>query len=75
MNTNDFSGVYDYEKEEAEYEYSQFIEFEKEYTQEENILRVEKLAIYWGKVLPETFFEFKMYWNLVAIDIYKMKSI
>lgn len=73
MLTSDFSGTYDYEKEEAENEYQDFMEYEKEHSQKENILRVEKLAIYWEKVLSETFHEFKMYWNLVAIDIYKMR--
>ena len=63
---SDFTGSCDYEKEEADNEYSEFIRYLDEYSDKENKERVEKLAIYWQKVLPETFDDFKEHWNLLA---------
>lgn len=55
----DFSGTYDYEREEARQEAEAFIMYADEYTDEENATRVAKLRAHWGHVLtPEGLADF-----------------
>ena len=64
MKTKDFSGEYDYEREEAQAEAAQFNEYVDEYSRTENIERVRKIANHWNKILDENgMAEFADEWN------------
>lgn len=63
MLTTDFSGTYDYEKEEAAYAAQSIIEdIEDGYLQPDDIpQRIEKERIHWKRCIPETFEEWDTY--------------
>jgi hypothetical protein len=64
MKTTDFSGEYDYEREEAQAEFTSFCEYRDEYTESEQEKEVQKIAAHWRKVLtPEGFDNFACAWN------------
>ena len=67
--TTDFTGAYDYEKEEANSEFNYFMELQLDYTIEEMMPKIEKLQAHWEKVLtPESMSEFKLHWNTRCND-------
>lgn len=47
----DFSGTYDYEREEARNEAEHFLAYADEYTDEENATRIKNLRDHWKHVL------------------------
>ncbi len=62
--TVDYSGTYDYEAEEANQEFDYLMECEADYTMEEMQAKVEKLQVYWLKVLgADGFKDFAIAWN------------
>jgi hypothetical protein len=65
MLTTDFSGTYDYEKEEAEHEAEYIIECINDDGDEYAKGRIEKLRIHWQKVLDtkESFDDFCKHFN------------
>ena len=67
--TTDFSGSYDYEKEESDSEFSYLIELKEDYSESELMQKVKKTQSHWEKVLtPESMTEFKLHWNARCKD-------
>jgi hypothetical protein len=69
MLTTDFTGTYDYEKEEAEHAARYILDdfIDGEITLEELPERIMKERIHWKKCLPETFDDFDKHF-LTAIE-------
>lgn len=51
MKTTDFSGTYDYEREEAAAEVASLAEYADEYTREELAARIARTRAHWARVL------------------------
>ena len=68
MLTSDFTGAYDYEREEAINSFEHFMLYRSEYTDKEQCEEVEKEQVYWQKILePEGFEDFCRAWNECAM--------